>query len=389
MNSSTFDLDIDNYEIEDLQNFFNLNDNFIETDIIQASKNIKLKLSNHSDTHFRDQIYIFIKEAESILLGHIKKSKIIPAGSTYIIDNGKPSVTNNVTQVYPTHVANGVINPLKKKTITNTFAINTLFRDIDSKSPTDCLINLPYTIKDVISMKLVSVEIPEVIYLINYGFNFVYIYEQTTNIEGTVYFPEGNYNYISLATMMTNTINTELGTANRFTVSIDPSNFRTTISNSTYVFNIIFASKIPIFAFEKSIGFTLGYRKSNEYKNEKSYISESLFNPCPTNYLFLEINDFNYSSASRLIGLFLDNFLDKNIIAKLPYKTDCCNLPSLDKCTTIFLNENNIISSTRNYFGPIHLQKLAIRLLNQYGEIVDLHNRDFSFTLEMEVLYDL
>jgi len=389
MNSSTFDLDIDNYEIEDLQNFFNLNDNFIETDIIQASKNIKLKLSNHSDTHFRDQIYIFIKEAESILLDHMKKSKIIPAGSTYIIDNGKPSVTNNVTQVYPTHIANGVINPLKKKTITNTFAINTLFRDIDSKSPTDCLINLPYTIKDVISMKLVSVEIPEVIYLINYGFNFVYIYEQTTNIEGTVYFPEGNYNYISLATMMTNTINTELGTANRFTVSIDPSNFRTTISNSTYVFNIIFASKIPIFAFEKSIGFTLGYRKSNEYKNEKSYISESLFNPCPTNYLFLEINDFNYSSASRLIGLFLDNFLDKNIIAKLPYKTDCCNLPSLDKCTTIFLNENNIISSTRNYFGPIHLQKLAIRLLNQYGEIVDLHNRDFSFTLEMEVLYDL
>ena len=78
MNSSTFDLDIDNYEIEDLQNFFNLNDNFIENDIIQASKNIKLKLSNHSDTHFRDQIYIFIKEAESILLGHMQKNKIIP-----------------------------------------------------------------------------------------------------------------------------------------------------------------------------------------------------------------------------------------------------------------------------------------------------------------------
>ena len=58
-------------------------------------------------------------------------------------------------------------------------------------------------------------------------------------------------------------------------------------------------------------------------------------------------------------------------------------------CTTIFLNEDNIISSTRNYFGPIHLQKLAIRLLNQFGEIVNLHYRDFSFTLEMEVLYDL
>ena len=90
-----------------------------------------------------------------------------------------------------------------------------------------------------------------------------------------------------------------------------------------------------------------------------------------------------------MIGIFLDNFIDKNIIAKLPYKNSDSTLTSLDKCTTIFLNEKNIISSTRNYFGPVHLQKLGIRLLNQYGEVVDLHLRDFSFTLEMDVLYDL
>jgi hypothetical protein len=185
--------------------------------------------------------------------------------------------------------------------------------------------------------------------------------------------------------MMTNTINEQLNTEGRFQVTINPNNFKTTITNTTNIFNVIFASKTTTFAFEKSIGFTLGYRCSDEYKNKKSYISESLFNPCPTDYLFLELNDFNYSSASRLIGLFLDNFIDKNIIAKIPYKTDDCN----NKCTTIYLNEKNIISSTRNYFGPIHLQKLGIRLLNSFGETVNLHNRDFSFTLEMEILYDL
>jgi hypothetical protein len=389
MNSNTFDLDIDNYEIEDLQNFFNLKNNFLENDIIEASKQIKLKLSNHSDNNFRDKIYIFIKEAESLLLEHMKKSKIIPAGSTYIIDNGKPSVTNNVTQVFPTNVATGVINPLKKKTITNTFAINTMFRDVDSKIATDCLINLPYTIKDVISMKLVSIELPQVIYLVSTGFNFIYFYEHTTNIEGRVIFPQGNYDYISLSIMMTNAINTQLGTTNRFTVSINPSTFKTTISNSTYNFDMGITTQLSTFTNYKSLGWILGYRSLKLYKDEKIYTSESLFNPCPTDYLFLEVNDFNYSSASRLIGLFLDNFLDKNIIAKLPYKNCCCSLPSLDKCTTIFLNEENIISSVRNYFGPIHLQKLGIRLLNQFGEIVDLHHRDFSFTLEMEVLYDL
>ncbi len=53
-----------------------------------------------------------------------------------------------------------------------------------------------------------------------------------------------------------------------------------------------------------------------------------------------------------------NNFLDKNIIAKLPYKNCGCSIPSLDKCTTIFLNYENIISSIRNYFGPIHLKKI-------------------------------
>jgi hypothetical protein len=146
------------------------------------------------------------------------------------------------------------------------------------------------------------------------------------------------------------------------------------------------SNQLSIFVNYKTIGWILGFRTPNLYINKKSYTSESLFNPCPTDYLFLEVNDYNYSSASRLIGLFLDNFLDKNIIAKLPYKNSCCNL---DSCKTIYLNEDNIISSVRNYFGPIHLQKLAIRLLNQFGEIIDLHYRDFSFTLEMEVLYDL
>jgi hypothetical protein len=389
MNSSIIDLDINNYEIEDLQNFFNLKNTFIENDIIEASKNIKLKLSNHSDTNFRDKIYIFIKEAETILLEHMKKNKIIPAASTYIIDNAKPSVTNNVTQVFPTQVASGVINPLKKKTITNTFAINTIFRDLDSKNATDCIINLPYTIKDVISMKLVSLEMPQVIYLINDGFNFIDFYEHSTNIQGRVSFQEGNYNYLTLATMMTTEINIQLGTANRFSVYINPVTFKTTISNSTNDFNMILLSNQLSIATYKSLGWILGYRLPNSYIDKQSYTSESLFNPCPTDYLFLEINDFNYSSASRLIGLFLDNFLDKNIIAKIPYKSCCCSLPSLDECTTIFLNEENIISSIRNYFGPIHLQKIGIRLLNQFGEIVNLHYRDFSFTLEMEVLYDL
>jgi hypothetical protein len=388
LDSDMFDLDINNYTINDLQDFFNLKEKYKENDIIESSKIVKLRLSNHSDTFFKDKMYIFIKEAEKQLLEHISKNKIIPAGATYIIDEKNTPITNYVSQVYPTNVASGLINPLKKKTITNTFAINTLFRDIESKTSTDCVINLPYTIKDIISMQVVSVELPKVIYLINEGFNVIYFNELTTNINGTVIFPEGNYDIASLEIMMTYEINSQLETDNRFSVYIDPVTFKTTISNNTYNFNMKISNQNisnSLYLY-KSLGWTLGYRTNNTYENKNAYISESLFNPCPTDYLFLEINDYNYSSASKLIGLFLDNFLDKNIITKIPYNSCDCSSSCSNK---LFINKNNLISSVRNYFGPIPLQKLGIRLLNQYGETVNLHNMNFSFTLEMEVLYDL
>ena len=46
-----------------------------------------------------------------------------------------------------------------------------------------------------------------------------------------------------------------------------------------------------------------------------------------------------------------------------------------------------MVPSTRNYFGPVTLDKLRIMLIDQSGAQVDLSNSDFSLTLEMECLY--
>ena len=56
---------------------------------------------------------------------------------------------------------------------------------------------------------------------------------------------------------------------------------------------------------------------------------------------------------------------------------------------------NNINTSTGNdadrariYFGPVRLSKFKFSLLDKFGNLVDLNNMDYSFTLEVEVLYD-
>lgn len=392
MNPNTFDLDIDHYSIIDLENFLFLNENYKVVDILDKSREFKNKIAHVTDNVFKDRIHNFLKEAEIILTEHIHKNRVIPAGSRYVIDEYKPPVTNFISQVYPTEIAPGIVSRLKKKTIVNTFAINTMFRDHSNGSasvPTDCLIILPYTIKDVVSMKLVSVELPQSIYLISKSAhsNSIIIREYVGSgfNEQVIIFPDGNYTASALATLMTTIINTTMVSGVRFNVSIDPNTYKTTITNNTNYFNIYIKLDNMPYTASIGLGWILGYREKS-YINKQSYTSESIFNQSPTDYLFLEINDFNYSNSSRLIGLFSESYLDKNIIAKIPYGLNA--IPN-NTFPTMFINKENLISSDRQYFGPIHLQKIAIRLLNRYGNVVDLNLQDFSFTLEMNVLYEM
>ena len=51
--------------------------------------------------------------------------------------------------------------------------------------------------------------------------------------------------------------------------------------------------------------------------------------------------------------------------------------------------DSYIDTNPRIYFGPTSINRLHIKLLDEFGRIVDLNNGDFSFSLELEILYDL
>jgi hypothetical protein len=42
---------------------------------------------------------------------------------------------------------------------------------------------------------------------------------------------------------------------------------------------------------------------------------------------------------------------------------------------------------SREYFGPVKLTKLTIRILNQYGEVLDLNGYDYFIILELQQIY--
>jgi hypothetical protein len=81
------------------------------------------------------------------------------------------------------------------------------------------------------------------------------------------------------------------------------------------------------------------------------------------------------------MGIFSDDYLEKNILAKIPLHVDRFHI--------LYDNNSTLISKKRDYFGPIDIAKFSIKLLDQYGDAVDLNDSEYSFTLELEIAYDI
>jgi hypothetical protein len=78
---------------------------------------------------------------------------------------------------------------------------------------------------------------------------------------------------------------------------------------------------------------------------------------------------------------FTSSVLNKNILARI----------SLQGSVFSTLSQNNLslITTPRQYFGPVDIQKLQIQLLDEYGRIINLNNMDYSFCLTLQSIYDL
>jgi len=386
MNYSALDLDINNYDDEDLEVFFNLGKNYVEGDIVSREVVMREKLLGAvADKGFQNKLFIFLDEAKRLLIQKLKINPLMKGdGSNFVIDKPQESITNFIQPIntFPTETTPGVLNRLRRRTRIVSLAMNTFFRDSNSVSSSDCFFTLTYTLKNVVGIRLLSVELPESIYLVSvYTMsNWLHIWIPSNNISGDIFIPEGCYSAATLQTTLENAINTTLGVT-YFKVLIDPISNKTTIYNTSSLdFDLVFHNEKNNSKFEQSLGWILGYRTQFNY-NASSYKSVGLFFSTPLDYLFFVLNDFNIYNSSNLIAMFNDSYIDKNILAKIPYSNNNYQI--------LFDGINEILSPKRQYFGPVDIKKMGVQLLNKYGQVVNLNFMDFSFTLEVEMVYDI
>ena len=125
-----------------------------------------------------------------------------------------------------------------------------------------------------------------------------------------------------------------------------------------------------------TLGWIMGFRYI-EYSGSNSYQAENCYNGGISNkYYMLSLNDYQNNHNNTFVSAFkYQSLTDNNILCKMTNSKE-------DGIKTILYPK-------RIYFGPTNINKLHIKIYDEYGRILDVNNGDLSIEIECEILYDL
>ena len=292
----------------------------------------------------------------------------------------------------------GVVNPLRRDNLFTNIHFNTKYRDnYYASNPSDYHLTLPQPIDNVVSLKLTSLVIPKTWYLFSetLGNNkfYVTLKKSHDSVDGKmicVEIPDGNYTAEELELFLNKSYfkdavdGEEDDTITELEFNITKHDCKTSFSLSgkgEFYFDLDFSvdDSRPIVY---NAGWILGFRHGSYVNCKEELISEALFDNQLHRYIYFCLDDFNKNVSENNIVFFENSAMSDDVMAKVYLQNESFKYVvdnSTDDCC------NHV--KTRRYFGPINLKKMKIKLLDQYGRLVQLNNMDYSFTLEVEQKY--
>jgi hypothetical protein len=415
------DLEITNYKISDLESFFKLPPNYTEEIVKEREEAIRSQIlkSDELSKDNKNNITTFLNKARQVLIN--KQAPVIK-------HEDPPIIHTKHEEFIPSE-----LNPLEKRTTTKTLCIDTLFRENYSKTKsTDYIYKLPVYINNIVSIQLTSFEFPNMINLFSSENNSntfeIGLYNVNTgeyDSEGNqvlsdasyvITIPDGNYMSNTFQTILnnifqstdsiglkflkaevglqTNTIiranNLDIDTIGSFAYDLSDNFY-----SPDFYFKLNFAiENKPLY---KTAGWMMGFRQETYTVTQAEYYvslidallpivyegylsSESSYGSTMDNYIFVEIDDYhNNFPTNTFVSTNTNSYIGKNILARVVL-TSGAN-------TIIMDNASDGIFKKREYFGPIKLEKFRIRILNRFGDVIQLKQNDYSFVLELKQLY--
>jgi len=430
-------LNLNNYTDKEILDLFGIseqdckNKNKIKDQYNTIVENIKTQ--NEFTPDFKRDLIEFLTKALDRMVEGLKQDYKLAESS--FTPNLEKSVTfNNEHQVIKKNnkkSLTSLINPIRTDRIGKLLNINTVFRDnyYNTRS-SDFTFNLPAPINNVIGVSLETAEIENTYYAFNALNRTNEIVVEIYNVESAngqpltaedganslitqskkkiITIKEGNYTGESLADYLNLSVFSH-GELARIACKYDSSTRKFSFFKDNrdaddgglpdtntiwYRFNLDFRLLDDLNRdIQKNMGWLLGFRKQ-QYNFVDNYVSkdevtdkctegfccEATCNTRGTPYIYVSVDMFNNNHSQSIISPFSESaFNDTSILAKLKNRITNFNYES----------GGLLYGFKRDYFGPVTVSRMRIRILDQYGDIVDLNNNDFSFTLKFDQMYNL
>jgi hypothetical protein len=292
-----------------------------------------------------------------------------------------------------------------KSVRTHVINIDSRFRKDVNDPSTDFTFQLLKKLKNVVSVRLSSIEFPNVYYTFsktrgNISFTY-YLIQNGNESKFVVTIPEGNYTPDEIATTLTSLMPGFVVTYNYATFNTGKMTFQNITTKFRMEFNsgnyLNFASRF----FDKSIGSNLGFKNTryssnwnenigNDLKGTNvsntgtivlpsrlisgwSITSDSIVDTIDNNYIFLTL-DPDWKVVTN-------QTLDKNLhhsFAKI--------IVDVDKGNMLYDNGSNTLTKEFFFNQPSDIQTFPVKITDPYDQAINLNGMDFSFSLEFKEL---
>ena len=394
---SKFDLNLKNYTKVELEEMFQLTPTYTDTALLQKEQVLRENILSDGavDQIVKIQTLKFIEQAKQMLLSD--------KAPTLAVATIKPEPALVPTQIYmPTHPSEyfpGWVNPVKKRNRNIVLNIDTRFRESYYVTQSSNFhINLPMKINSVVNMQLSAIEFPPTaFYSVSkmLGNNFFWLRAGSDAAgdleEIAVIVPDGNFTANDAVELINKFLQTQTTSTylqyiyfsvNENASGTSGSSQLLVAVNESYPFGIPFNFIIDLQAditgapdystpLPLKLGWKLGFR-NGIYINNSAYVSEGVLNLAGASYLYLAIDDYN-NAANTFFSAFNESLLNKNIIARVAVQSSVS--------FAVTFSNIGLITTPREYYGPVNIEKMQIQMLDEYGRIINLNNMDFSFCL--------
>jgi hypothetical protein len=271
-----------------------------------------------------------------------------------------------------------IIDPSKYKITTH--SLDTRFANSITATNSEFRSVTPAPLKNIIRVRLASVEIPLVEYAFSNsnGNTTMSVQLGSSDFVNTDLLPPGNYSAATMCNMVQNILQR---INSSFTCTLNPINGLVTISNATTKFVINFISQDSTIAARPTswgLGYYLGFRNtlvSSEYVTStglNSIVGKSVINVQPTTYYLLQLHCPD-SIVNVYHRLYNDNYVEA--FAKLVLRDNSYQIQYDDG--------SNLLRKENTFLSPITIPFFQLRLLNPWGQPVDMLESNWSVTVEV------